>query len=522
MSPAPALPESKDLSYHLTKRVQAQTPSVMKAYGKLLQARKTPPTSLAGGLPHHTLFPLQKAEFRIPSFQSLDGDVGSWIDGTAETENIHLKKTGPGTENDEDGILDFNLILQYGLTNGYPELHEKLAEYNHLVHGQPTSDQSVYLTLGNTDGVSKVFQLFIEPGDNVLAEEYSFASSLNSGRARGAVWWPVKIDGQGLIPEDLDRVLTEWDEDKQGKKPHLLYTIPAGQNPTGTVQPAERYDAIYALAQKHDLIIAEDDPYFPLQYTAYEPDQEKRAAHLAAARASLPPLPEKPNDEDARAVAKVFNEYANIRSYASRDVDGRVLRIDTFSKVFGPGIRTGWITASAGFQDRLQRVGETSTQVPNNVGQALLASYLSDKHWGVGGWLRWVFGVRLEYQRKRDYFLDKLAEYAPKDLVSTVPALGGMFQWLEVAIEKHPRFERTVVDGVEKTNTQELTDELWNFILEQGNVLVMPARLFQVVAPNGDESARSNKFRATFAGDLPTIDKALKGFGESVELFFKK
>jgi DNA-binding transcriptional MocR family regulator len=44
-------------------------------------------------------------------------------------------------------------------------------------------------------------------------------------------------------------------------------------------------------------------------------------------------------EDKATSVAKVFNEYANVRSYLSRDVDGRVVRIDTFSKVFGPGMR---------------------------------------------------------------------------------------------------------------------------------------------------------------------------------------
>ncbi len=54
----------------------------------------------------------------------------------------------------------------------------------------------------------------------------------------------------------------------------------------------------------------------------------------------MPAIAEKAVDDDARGVAKVFNEYAGVKSYLSRDVDGRVVRIDTFSKVFGPGMRT--------------------------------------------------------------------------------------------------------------------------------------------------------------------------------------
>jgi hypothetical protein len=53
----------------------------------------------------------------------------------------------------------------------------------------------------------------------------------------------------------------------------------------------------------------------------------------------MPPVPGNAVEDDALGVAKVFNEYAGVRSYLSRDVDGRVVRIDTFSKVFGPGMR---------------------------------------------------------------------------------------------------------------------------------------------------------------------------------------
>lgn len=445
-----------------------------------------------------SLFPLQHATFTMPDLASLTGDVSAWQNGEASTDTIHLKKTGPGTENDPEGLLDLNEVLQYGLSNGFSELTEKLQELNDLTHGRAHADHAVYVSLGNTDGVSKTFSLFVEPGDIVLSEEYSFSSSLNSGRARGATFYPVKVDGQGLVPEELDRVLTEWD-DAVGKKPHLLYTIPCGQNPTGSVQPQERYDAIYAICQKHDVIIMEDDPYFALQYTAYQPDLAAREAHFAEARARMPAAAATAIEDNASAVAAVHNAYAGVASYLSRDVDGRVVRIDTVSKVFGPGMRIGWVSAQASIVERLMRIGETSTQVPNNLGQAVIASYLSDQHWGVGGWIRWTWGVRLEYQAKRDYFLDRLAEYVPAELVTTTPAMGGMFQWLKVNVDKHPRYDPAGV-----TNTGALMDELFEYLIKEGNVLLMPARLFQVPVPGVDSSDRANFFRATVSrgGDI--------------------
>lgn len=53
----------------------------------------------------------------------------------------------------------------------------------------------------------------------------------------------IKVDGEGLIPEDLNKVLEEWDEEKRGfRRPRVLYTVPTGQNPTGKFQDFE-YEA---------------------------------------------------------------------------------------------------------------------------------------------------------------------------------------------------------------------------------------------------------------------------------------
>lgn len=44
------------------------------------------------------------------------------------------------------------------------------------------------------------------------------------------------MDAQGLRADDLRRVCAEWDEAARGmKRPHVLYTVPVGQNPCGTV-----------------------------------------------------------------------------------------------------------------------------------------------------------------------------------------------------------------------------------------------------------------------------------------------
>ena len=69
----------------------------------------------------------------------------------------------------------------------------------------------------------------IQEVDTVLTEEFTFITSLNAGRAHGAKYYPIKMDDEGMIPYDLELVLSTWDEETSGKKPHILYTIPCGQ-----------------------------------------------------------------------------------------------------------------------------------------------------------------------------------------------------------------------------------------------------------------------------------------------------
>jgi aromatic amino acid aminotransferase I len=72
----------------------------------------------------------------------------------------------------------------------------------------------------------------------------------------------------------------------------------------------------------------EDDPYYFLQYQPYNADPEKRKALLDAHQ--LPPLAATPKEEDVKALAQAWKGFAGVNSYLSRDVDGRVVRLDTY------------------------------------------------------------------------------------------------------------------------------------------------------------------------------------------------
>lgn len=236
-------------------------------------------------------------------------------------------------------------------------------------------------------------------------EEYTFSSAVEGASPLGVKGEPVKMDEQGLLPDSLDYIMTNWDEKAKGaRKPHLLYTIPTGQNPTGTTQSAERRKAVYKVAQKHDLYIVEDEPYYFLQMQPY----------TGTGSVSAPP--------------SSHEEFINslVPSYLSLDVDGRVCRVDSFSKVISPGSRVGFVVASDQIIDRFERYAEVSCQNPSGIAQIILYKLL-DEHWGHSGYLDWLINIRMQYTKRRDILVHACEQYLPSDIATWRPTAAGMF-----------------------------------------------------------------------------------------------
>ena len=96
-------------------------------------------------------------------------------------------------------------------------------------------------------------------------------------------------------------------------------------------------------------------------------------------------------------------------------------------------MRLGWFTCSPLFAERLERIGETSTQAPCGLGQALAVALLSQ--WTFNGYIRWLRGLREQYKLRRDFFVDCLADEF--DLIPTSPsAISG--RWAAAAAGEDP------------------------------------------------------------------------------------
>lgn len=314
-----------------------------------------------------------------------------------------------GKNDIREGTADYDLAvaLNYGQVTGSAQVLRLVTELTEVVHDPPYADWWCAQTTGSTGALETAARMFLERGrgDKVLMEEYTFSTAQETMGALGIGVVGVEMDGKGMVPGALREVLDGWDEGKRGRKPHVLYTVPAGQNPTGASLSAERIKEIYSICEKHDIFIIEDDPYYFLQMGPYDPNAPNGTSSPTPSLASyLSSLP---------------------TSFLSIDTSGRVLRLDSFSKVLSPGSRMGWVTAAEQVVERFLRHCESS-QGPSGFSQAAMHA-LIEREWGHDGFLAWLAKLGTEYKGRRDALLDACEEFLPKGVAQWDVPSAGMF-----------------------------------------------------------------------------------------------
>lgn len=474
----------KDLSHLLSDESIRRQPSPLKTAFKYYADPNV--VFLGGGLPMADYFPWNKITAHSPAAPFKNG-IGA-APQTAE-EGLVYEITKEKKLLERSGDVELARALQYGYTEGQKELNNYLKEHTELIHKLPYEDWDLILSVGNTEAWDSILRTFCNKDDTILVEEYTFPSALETANAQGITQFPVPIDAFGIIPEKLETILDNW----VGKKPKLLYTIPTGHNPSGSSLSVERRKAIYKLAQKHDFIILEDEPYYFLQMEAYTEDASARAAHHVHS-----------HEDFVNAL---------VTSFLHLDIEGRVIRLDSFSKVLAPGSRLGWIVAQNSLLERIVRLHEVSIQCPSGFSQTIINGLL--QRWGQAGYLDWLIGLRAEYTHKRDVAIDAVNKYFPKEVSKFDPPVAGMFFTVNFDTSKHPDFA-TKYDS----DPLKVENALYEAGLQEG-CLMIPGSWFksegQTTPPQPPTPVEESNwifFRGTYAAvPLDKLSHGLEKFG---------
>ncbi|KAI1356275.1 aromatic amino acid aminotransferase-like protein [Xylaria sp. FL0043] len=479
-------PKAKRYDHLLSQEAISRQPCALKQAARFL--KKPGMLSLGGGLPSSDNFPIESISMQVPQPPFFD---------KASTETTESTTTiGKYDIRDKDGVFDLSVALNYGQSIGSAQMLRWVTEHTELVSRPPYADWRCALTIGSTGALDSALRIFCDRNrrDSVLTEEYSFSTALETMHPLGIKVFGVRIDEQGLLPDSLDDILSNWDEKARGaRKPAVLYTVPSGQNPTGATMGAQRRQDVYNICSKHDMIILEDEPYYFLQMPPYNKE----------ASTAQPGVVDVSSNQSTEDFLKSL-----IPTMLSIDVDGRVLRMDSFSKVVVPGSRMGWVTGSEQIIERFIRLQESVSQGPAGLSQALMYKLL-DETWGHEGYLRWLIHIRSEYTRRRDALLDACEKHLPQDVVSWTPPVAGMFHWLRIDHTSHPHAGQKSI--------LEIEEEIFNSCIERG-VLACRGSWF---CAETDVEPTGLFFRTTFAAASEAdMDVAIQRLGEAVRASF--
>jgi len=269
-----------------------------------------------------------------------------------------------------------SVALQYGPTRGLPRLCDFVAAVCRA-RGIDCAPDDVLMTTGSQQALDLIAHTLLDPGDVVLVELPTYIGGTSSFHARSAELVGVVQDDDGIVPESLAEVAART-------KPKLLYTIPNFQNPSGRLMTQQRRAEVLRIAAEHDFLVIEDDPYGELLYV--------READTLAMK--------------------------------SRDDDGRVIYLGSFSKILAPGLRCGWIVAAPELLSKLEIAKQAADLCSGMLDQSIV-----DEFTAAGELPAQIEKVRAFYRQKRATMLEALEEHFHEHATWT-PADGGLFTFV--------------------------------------------------------------------------------------------
>jgi len=294
-----------------------------------------------------------------------------------------------------------DLLLQYGSTEGLLDLRIVLAQRMNAEGITDVDADSLVITHGSAQGMYLAAQVFINPDDVLLVGLPTYFGGPGAGRARGAQLIGIAIDEQGIDTDHLQRETRRLKT--AGRCVKGVYVIPNFQNPTGVTLSLERRRQLIELAEIHDLVIFEDDPYVDLRF-----------------------------------------EGERLPSLKSMDRSGRVIHLRSLSKIFVPGMRLGWAAGDAGAIRRMVVAKQFADAATNTPAQHILLEFIRQ------GLLDRQIQENIDFYRaKRDFMLEQMDRYFPAEATWNRPQ-GGFFIFVHLPgdMDAETLFHRAVDQNV--------------------------------------------------------------------------
>lgn len=277
-----------------------------------------------------------------------------------------------------NGVLDRDgadaLIKEEPL--GYKNLRSTI---NEVFWNNSLNIENLLIVSGAQQGIDIASKAILNINDNVIVEKPTYAGALSVFKFRRANVFEIPVEDDGINIKKFEEVLKK-------NKIKCFYTMSYFQNPTGISYSLEKKLKILELAKKYDFYIIEDDYLSEL----------------------------------------IFDNDIKHEPFKVLDKNDRVIYIKSFSKIFLPGIRLGYIICPEEFRESVQNSKINTDIATSTLMQRALEMYIKE-----GYWIGYIENLRNDYI-KRYNLMKNLINEKLSDYVSFIDPKGGLSFYLKI------------------------------------------------------------------------------------------
>ena len=269
--------------------------------------------------------------------------------------------------------------------NGYKNL---IYTINKVFWDNKLNNEDIIIVSGAQQGIDIASKGILNINDNVIVEKPTYGGALSVFKWRKVNLFEVPIEDDGINLDKFEKIL-------QKNEIRCFYTMSYFQNPTGISYSLEKKKRILDLAEIYDFYIIEDDYLSELIYEN-----------------SLEYIP-----------------------FKWLDKNDRVIYIKSFSKIFLPGIRLGYLIAPTIFRETLQNSKHNTDITTSSLMQRALELYISDNKWKKN-----IKNLNDEYI-KRYTHMKNILDKEFKDILTYKDPKGGLNFYLTLKEEFYDEYK---------------------------------------------------------------------------------
>ncbi len=236
--------------------------------------------------------------------------------------------------------------------------------------GVRAASDEILITMGAQNALYLIARLLAGSGTTIGVEDPGYVDARNIFGLTGARVRPIPIDHAGMVV------------DKSLHRCNCVYVTPSHQSPTTVTMPMERRVELLETAARHNIAVIEDD-------------YEAEANFISSPTSAL----------------------------KSMDQDRTVVYVGSFSKSLAPGLRIGYMVASASFIQEARMLRRMILRHPPSNNQRTVALFVSGGYYDA-----LISRLQRVYRSRWEAMGEALNTYLPDS--ARTPSFGGTSYWV--------------------------------------------------------------------------------------------